>query len=63
MIGENNVFGKAQAKVYFEAPFDLRGGVISKSIKSQVYLKITDGQLKNVDAFKSITESLKTSSA
>lgn len=63
VIGENNVFGKAQAKVYFEAPFDLRGGVISKSIKSQVYLKITDGQLKNVDAFKSITESLKTSSA
>ena len=63
VIGENNIFGKAQAKVYFEAPFDLRGGVISKNIKSQVYLKITDGQLKNVDAFKSITESLKTSSA
>lgn len=63
VIGENNIFGKAQAKVYFEAPFDLRSGVISKSIKSQVYLKITDGRLKNVDAFKSITESLKTGAA
>jgi hypothetical protein len=63
VIGENNIFGKAQAKVYFEAPFDLRSGVISRSIKSQVYLKITDGRLKNVDAFKSITESLKTGAA
>jgi hypothetical protein len=63
VIGENNIFGKAQAKVYFEAPFDLRSGVISKSIRSQVYLKVTDGRLKNVDAFRSITESLKTNSA
>lgn len=63
VIGENNIFGKAQARVYFEAPFDLRSGVISRSIKSQVYLKIIDGRLKNVDAFKSITESLKTGAA
>ena len=63
VIGENNIFGKAQARVYFEAPFDLRSGVISRSIKSQVYLKITDGRLKDVDAFKSITESLQTNSA
>lgn len=63
VIGENNIFGKAQAKVYFEAPFDLRTGIISNSIRSQVYLKIMDGRLKNVDAFKSITESLKTNSA
>jgi hypothetical protein len=62
-INENNVFGKAQAKVAFEAPFDLRSGVISKSIIAQVYLKITDGRLKNVDAFKSITESLKTNAS
>lgn len=63
VIGENNIFGKAQAQVYFEAPFDLRTGIVSKSIRSQVYLKITDGRLKNVDAFKSITESLKTNTA
>ena len=63
VINENNVYGKAQAKVYFEAPFDLRSGVISKSIKSEVFLRILDGRLKGVDAFKSITESLKTSSS
>lgn len=63
VIGENNIFGKAHAEVYFEAPFDLRSGIISKSIKSQVYIKIQDGRLKNVEAFKSITESLKTPSA
>jgi hypothetical protein len=63
VIGENNIFGKAEARVYFEAPFDLRSGVISRSIRSLVYLKITDGRLKNVDAFRSITESLKTNSA
>ena len=63
VINENNIFGKAQARVYFEAPFDLRSGIVSESIKSQVYLRIDDGRLKNVDAFKSITESLKTSSA
>jgi hypothetical protein len=59
-INENNVFGKAQAIVDFEAPFDLRSGVVSGSILAQVYLKITDGRLKNVEAFKSITKSLKT---
>lgn len=63
VINENNVFGKAQAKVYFEAPFDLRSGVLSKSIKSEIYLRILDGRLKDVESFKSITESLKTSSS
>jgi hypothetical protein len=63
VISENNVSGKAQAKVYFEAPFDLRSGVLSKSIKSEIYLRILDGRLKDVEAFKSITESLKTSSS
>ena len=63
VIGEENIFGKAQSKVYFSAPFDLRSGIISKAIKAQVYLKITDGKLKNVNSFKSITESLQTSTA
>lgn len=59
VISENNIFGKAQANVFFEAPFDLRTGIVSKSIKSIVYLKINDGRLKGVDAFKSIAENLK----
>lgn len=63
VINENNVFGVAQAKVYFEAPFDLRSGVLSKSIKSEISLRILDGRLKDVAAFKSITESLRTSSS
>jgi len=63
VIGENNISGKAQAKVYLEAPFDLRSGVISKSIKSEIYIRIQDGHLKNVDAFKSITDNLRTSSS
>lgn len=63
VINENNIFGKAQANVYFEAPFDLRSGVLSKSIKSEISLRILDGRLKGVEAFKSITESLRTSSS
>jgi hypothetical protein len=63
VIGENNISGQAQAKVYLEAPFDLRSGVISKSIKSEIYIRIQDGHLKNVDAFKSITDNLRTSSS
>jgi hypothetical protein len=63
VIGQENIFGKAQAKVYFSAPFDLRSGIISKAIKSQVYLKVTEGKLKNVRSFQSITESLQTTAA
>lgn len=63
VIGEENIFGKAQSKVYFSAPFDLRSGIISKAIKAEVYLKITDGKLKNVSSFKSITESLQSNTA
>jgi hypothetical protein len=63
VIGQENIFGSAQAKVYFSAPFDLRSGIISKAIKSQVYLKVTEGKLKNVRSFQSITESLQTNTA
>ena len=63
VIDENNIQGKAQAKVYLEAPFDLRSGVISKNIKSEIFIRIQDGRLKDVEAFKSITQSLRTSSA
>lgn len=63
VIGENNISGKAQAKVYLEAPFDLRSGVISKSIRSEIHIKVLDGRLKDVEAFKSITDNLRTSNA
>ncbi len=63
VIKSDNIYGKVQAKMSFEAPFDLRSGIISKAIRSTVYLKINEGRLKNVEAFKSITESLKGNSA
>lgn len=63
VIGQENIFGKAQAKVSFSAPFDLRSGIISKAMKAQVYLKVTEGKLKNVASFRSITESLQSNTA
>ena len=63
VITENNIFGKIRVLLEFEAPFDLRGGIIEKEIKSKVQLRISEGRLKNVMAFKSITESMKGSSA
>jgi hypothetical protein len=62
VITENNISGKAQADLYFFAPFDLRTGVLLKSIESRLNLKVYDGHLKNVNSFKDITESLKTTS-
>jgi len=58
VIKASNIGGTAQARVYFEAPFDLRNPVSNKAIKSQIDLVITDGRLTQVAAFKSITQSL-----
>ncbi|MES2798785.1 MAG: AsmA-like C-terminal region-containing protein [Bacteroidota bacterium] len=63
VIKEDNIYGKAQVKVLFDAPFDLRNGVVSNAIKADISIKIMDGKLKNVQQFKSITESLRTSQA
>lgn len=63
VISADNVNGIAQVKMDFEAPFDLRSGIVMKAIQSKVYLKIEQGSLKNVSTFKSITESLNGSAA
>lgn len=63
VIKEDNISGKAAVEMVFQAPFDLRTGIQKKEIFSKVHVKIEDGALKNVSTFKSITESLKTSSA
>ena len=63
VIKSSNIDGIAQVSVNFQAPFDLRTGVISSAIQATIGLQIDDGRLKNVSAFKSITESLRTSSA
>lgn len=63
VITENNIYGKIRANMDFEAPFDLRSGIDMKAIKSKVQLKISDGRLLNVEAFKEIVQSMKKSSA
>ena len=63
VIGEDNISGVAQAEGYFEAPFHLKTGIVSDEIRSEVHLKLSNGRLRNVAAFKSITESLKSSSS
>lgn len=63
IIAEDNIYGKAHVLLDFSAPFDLKTGVIKNAIVSKIQLKIIGGRLKNVSTFKSITESLKTSSA
>lgn len=62
VITSNNISGRAEADLYFFAPFDLRTGIILKAIESRLNLKVYDGHLKNVASFKDITESLKTTS-
>lgn len=63
VIQEDNISGKASVEMVFQAPFDLRTGIQKQEIASKVHVKIEDGALKNVSTFKSITESLKSSSA
>lgn len=62
VITENNISGRAHVDMTFQAPFDMRGGILKKSIVSRIHVKITDGALKSVSTFKTITESLKASS-
>lgn len=61
VISSNNISGKAIIDLQFSAPFDLKSGIKSKDIVATVKMKIDDGRLKNIDAFKSITVSLKES--
>ena len=60
VISDENISGRAELSLYFHAPFDLRTGVILKSIDARLDMIVYDGHLKNVLGFKDITESLKT---
>ncbi len=62
VIKSENIEGTAIASVQFEAPFDLRSGIISSAIKSEIGIQIDNGRLKNLATFSTIIESLKTSS-
>jgi hypothetical protein len=63
VIQDKHISGQAAASLYLEAPFDLRTGINLKLVKSDLQLKIENGRLKDVDAFKSIVESMKTPAA
>ena len=60
VITADNISGKAEVIVDFKAPFDMRNGVLKNDIKALIQLKVTNGNLKNVSAFKDLTASLKT---
>lgn len=62
-IKSSNIEGDAQANVEFTALFDLRSGIISKSIEARAGIQVDNGRLKDVDAFQTIVESLKDSKA
>lgn len=58
VIKSSNITGVAKANIEFEAPFDLRTGIISKAIVAKIGIEIDNGRLKNVGAFREITQSL-----
>jgi hypothetical protein len=60
VITADNISGKAEVQMDFKAPFDMRSGVLKDKIKSQIHLKVTNGNLKNVQAFQELVASLKT---
>jgi hypothetical protein len=59
VITADNISGRAEADLYFHAPFDLRSGIIMKAINSKLDLRVYDGELRNISSFKEIVESLK----
>ena len=63
VIKSQNIEGDAQANVEFEALFDLRSGIIGKSIVARAGIQVDNGRLRNVSAFNTIVNSLKESSA
>jgi hypothetical protein len=62
VIREQNISGRAEANLFFRAPFTLAKGIIYSGIEAKLDLKVYNGHLKNVASFKDITESLKTKS-
>ncbi|MFT5858571.1 MAG: hypothetical protein ACI865_000659 [Flavobacteriaceae bacterium] len=62
VILSKNIRGIAQANVEFEAPFDLRNGITSRAISSTIGIQIDDGRLINIETFKMITESIRSTS-
>lgn len=58
VIKSRNISGTAKVSMEFSAPFDLRSGIISNAIDAKIGITIENGRLKNVQAFREITQSL-----
>jgi AsmA-like C-terminal region len=63
VISSQNISGMVAANLKFTAPFDLRTGIDMKKIMATVDVQVENGKLTNVETFKSITESLQSSTA
>jgi hypothetical protein len=63
MISADNINGRAEAILDLKAPFDLRYGILKDEIEAQIQMKIISGQLKGVEAFKTLTKDLKNTKA
>lgn len=63
VIQAGNIHGKASVALQFSAPFDLREGIYKKKVDAKIHVKITEGRLHQVSTFKTITASLRESSA
>ena len=59
VIKSENISGRAQASLSFDAPFDMRNGIVSNGINATIGIQIDEGRLKDVSTFKIITESLR----
>jgi hypothetical protein len=60
IITENNISGRAEAILDLKAPFFIGRGILKDEIIAQIQLKVVNGQLKNVETFKVLTNDLKT---
>ena len=48
VIQSANISGTAQANVKFDAPFDLRNGILMNAIKAQIGVQVDNGRLVGV---------------
>lgn len=61
VISSEQIQGFAKVNLNLTAPFDLRTGIKKNDIVAKIKLVVEDGKLSNVQAFKAITQSLRSS--
>jgi len=61
VVKSNNIEGIVKASIIFEAPFDMRSGIIFNAIDSRIGLEVNRGRLKNVKIFDDVIQSINSS--